>query len=500
MYVITENKVKKKIVLFAFGLILAVILALAVSAEEADSSLSEITSVGFSDPAAVTDGNRVSCSDSVSDVTVTVTRPDNIASVYVVFDRVPEEWTIIPVGGDEGVVCGTNGFLHELVDVPSLVGNTNSVILNFPAGTSVAEIYAFSEGDLPDFVQKWEKPLDRADLLLLSSHSDDEQLFFAGVLPLYAGERGLDVQVVYLVSHFNTHERPHEQLDGLWTVGVRNYPIISDFPDLYSESYDGAVEVFSQNGVEFEDFVGYITENIRRFKPLVVVSHDVNGEYGHGTHLICSAALSESLEAAKDSAKFPDSAQKYGVHTVEKAYYHLYPENGITLDLDTPLEHFGGKTAFEVTQDGFACHTSQHWTWFYEWIYGTPEAPITKATQIDRYSPCYYGLYYTTVGNDTVGGDFFENVKPYAEREAEAVQTEPVTETSPVTEPISPETAETAPAAEEEGGKKLDKTIIILLCVLAAVTLLAIFLAASAGSDKKRRRARRDSYRGYNGR
>ena len=82
----------------------------------------------------------------------------------------------------------------------------------------------------------------------------------------------------------------------------------------------------------------------------------------------------------------------------------------------TPLDSLDGKSPFQVTQDGFACHKSQHWTWFYKWIYGTKDRPITRAADIRSYSPCLYGLYYTAVGPDEVGGDLFEHVETYAAR------------------------------------------------------------------------------------
>jgi hypothetical protein len=112
----------------------------------------------------------------------------------------------------------------------------------------------------------------------------------------------------------------------------------------------------------------------------------------------------DKLNLLKD---FEAYAEKEGVtkNEIKKEWV-----NQIVMDYDTPLESFGGKTAFEVTQDGFACHKSQHWTWFYKWIYGSEENPYTKASQIKTYSPCQYGLYHTTVGTDVVGGDFFENV------------------------------------------------------------------------------------------
>ena len=74
-------------------------------------------------------------------------------------------------------------------------------------GAKISDVYAFSAGTLPDFVQNWEKPLERADILLNSSHSDDDQLFFAGLLPYYAS-RGCDIQVVYYTDHKNETAPP----------------------------------------------------------------------------------------------------------------------------------------------------------------------------------------------------------------------------------------------------------------------------------------------------
>ena len=92
------------------------------------------------------------------------------------------------------------------------------------------------------------------------------------------------------------------------------------------------------------------------------------------------------------------------------------------MDFDVPLESLGGKTAFQVTQEGFGCHKSQHWTWFYKWMYGTADRPIKKAADIVKYSPCYYGLYDSKVGIDCVGGDFMENIQAYEERALEAAR------------------------------------------------------------------------------
>lgn len=357
---------------------------------------------------------------------IEVSREDGIGFLYVKFDRVPQVWTMTDISTGQVYECGTEGFLHEYVKVEGLPAKLR---LDFPAETVIADIYVFSDGQIPEWVQVWEPPCEKADLLLVSTHSDDEQLFFAGVLPYYAGELGYEVQVAYVVQHFavgksQNHVRPHEQLDGLWTVGVRHYPVMSDFPDVYAESKDRqtaflqAEEAFGKYGISYQDFVAYMVGNFRRFKPLVVVSHDLDGEYGHGAHVLCASAITEAIEAAKDAEQFPQSADAYGTHEVGKVYLHLYGENKIVMDWDVPLESFGGKTAFEVTREGFDCHKSQHWTWFYGWIYGKEGRVVNKATDIRSYSPCKYGLYYSGVGPDEQGGDFFEHVWTYAQREA----------------------------------------------------------------------------------
>ena len=225
------------------------------------------------------------------------------------------------------------------------------------------DIYAFAAGSLPDFVQKWEKPLERADILLNSSHSDDDQLFFAGLLPYYAS-RGCDIQVVYYTDHKNETRRRHELLNGLWTVGIKYYPVISNFPDYYSKTIEGALKTIATEGYTENDALGFQVEMLRRFKPQVAVSHDFNGEYGHGMHKLNAAMMKRAVEISGDKSFFPETAEKYGVYTPKKLYVHLYGENKIVMDYDTPSEFFGGKTPFEMSKLGFAEHKSQQGTWF----------------------------------------------------------------------------------------------------------------------------------------
>ncbi len=437
-----------------------------VYAQEADLTSAVIIAEGFQKNQSIADGNRGTYSICKETGSVEISSETGIAGIYVEFDRIPTEWTVTNPADGTSITCGKHGMLHEFADVVAAFGSLpQTLLLEFPQGTVVADVYAFGEGELPAFVQNWEPPCEEADLLLLTSHSDDEQLFFSGVLPYYAGERGLQVQVAYVVQHFEAngvqnHVRPHELLDGLWTVGVRHYPVMSEFPDLYAESKDRekafnqAIKAYESAGIAYTDFLGYIIECLRRFKPLVVVSHDLDGEYGHGAHVVCAQALTEAIALAADEKAYPESFEKYGVWETEKVYLHLYEENPIVMDWDVPLEHFGGKTAFEVSQEGFGCHKSQHWTWFYKWMYGNAERPIKKAVDIRSYSPCHYGLFYTKNGLDTMGGDFLENVVTYEERRMIA---EREAEEKRLAELEAQKAAEEAKKAEEEAAKKAEE-------------------------------------------
>ena len=71
-----------------------------------------------------------------------------------------------------------------------------------------------------------------------------------------------------------------------------------------------------------------------------------------------------------------------------------------------------GKTAYEVSKEGYSKHLSQQWTWFTDWINGKNNN-YTKATDIKTYSPLKYGLFFSNVGEDTQKNDILENITYY---------------------------------------------------------------------------------------
>ena len=136
-----------------------------------------------------TDGVYGTYAEALENNYVTLSCKEGISCVYVEFDWIPEgPWTIkddFSSASDASIECGGSGFLHEYQDLGKRFGYKPAMVdITFPEGTKIANIYAFP-GEAPSWVQKWEPMLEKADLLLVSTHSDDEQLFFAGVLRWY---------------------------------------------------------------------------------------------------------------------------------------------------------------------------------------------------------------------------------------------------------------------------------------------------------------------------
>lgn len=368
---------------------------------------------GFENEKLIRDGKAAEGA-TVNNGRITLTAKENIGGIYVKFNTVPTEWVI--TDGKKSVKGGAKGFYHEFVDVSAGIGETRTLTLSFGGNFEISELEVYSVGEIPSTVQRWEEPHEYADLLLFSSHSDDDQLYFAGLIPYYVA-LGYKVQVAYLTNHPKEIHRRHELLDGLWTAGCKAYPILRDLPDFRIDDLNQTIAKYESLGVSYATLEGFVIETIRRTRPLVTVTHDVNGEYGHGMHLLLSKMVREAVNKTADPSIYPASAEKYGAWQMPKTYIHLYDQNKIVLDFDVPLEHFGGKSAFRMSQLAFKCHVSQQrWSMFTDWIYGKNKE-ITRAAQITTYNPAHYGLYSSTVGADVAKNDMFENLSEYLFRE-----------------------------------------------------------------------------------
>lgn len=383
--------------LLALAMLPLVLPAAAQSAEAIDLSAEcavTVASKGFTAERMFDRDWRTYWNGEPGSKTITIKSPEPIFGLYIGWFSTPREWVLEQkIGGSwQQTQFEPSTFQH----IYYALDGAKEIRLK-PVGKGgdwfgMEEIFVLGEGEVPGWVQRWEKPDDKCDLLLFFAHPDDEALFFGGTLPTYAGEKQLDV--VAAVFSSGARYRVSELLNSLWAMGLTQYPVIGPFHDKFSSNLNSAYKEFGKTKTQ-----RYAVELFRAYKPDVVVTHDVNGEYGHGMHRLCADLALYAFDAAADAGKYEESAQQHGTWQAGKLYIHLYPENRLTMDWDQPLAAFGGKTGFEMAEAAYAFHVSQH---KYEQF---------KVEPRDSQYSCYdFGLAKSTVGPDVLRNDFMENL------------------------------------------------------------------------------------------
>ena len=218
-----------------------------------------------------------------------------------------------------------------------------------------------------------------------------------------SAERKKRVVVAYL--SYSNPARRSEALNGLWTLGVRHYPEFGGFRDKWSNKLAEAYKTLGQ-----EKVLAWVTEMYRKHQPEVVVTHDLNGEYGHGQHKLTADAAIQGYSLAANPAEYPESAAKYGPWQVKKLYVHLYGEEDsrTRFDWTVPLESMGGKTGLELAAEAYAMHVTQ--TNASVKIHGKWERLSVEVTG-SAFPNTDFGLYATEVGPDETRSDFLEHIE-----------------------------------------------------------------------------------------
>ena len=332
-----------------------------------------------------------------------------VYGLYLCFNKMPSSYAIQRKSGDDWIPVTEEGnpqFHHIFYE---LNGEETIRIISTEENESVMafnEIFAFGEGEIPDWVQRWELPVEKADLMVFIAHPDDEMLFFGGTIPTYAGEKKKKVEVVYIT--YSNKVRRSEALNGLWEMGVRNYPEFGPFADRYPETGELSDSYILAGGKE--KVQEWLTGVFRKYGPDVVVTHAVTGEYGHPQHKMAADSSKDCFTLAADPESFPASASAYGTWQVKKLYLHLYGEEGdqTVFDWDVPMDAFGGRTGAQVASDAFALHVTQKGAGVRrkgEYVEFTVEVFGAK-----YYPYNVFGLYSSTVGEDEAKNDFLEHI------------------------------------------------------------------------------------------
>lgn len=347
----------------------------------------------------ILDRNNVTRSSLKKGTVLTCTSKKEIGGLYIETETPAGSITI--TAGDRTIETEEDSYLHFYTGGI----NAKKFTVTFHKAVSVTNIYFLTKGILPDWVQFWEPTPEQCDLMIMATHYDDDTLYFGGIAP-WAMDQGASVIVTFYCDHRQEPYRKHEMLDGIWASGIRTYPVFGSYADSGLVDYPTAVSQLTEAGISWENMLERQVEIFRKYKPQIVLTHSFTGEYGHSQHILCEQISTEAAMMAGNEFVFPELTEKYGAHSISKVYIHNYygPSGHIVLDLDRPLESFQGRSAYEITVDAFRKHKSQV-SGFIGWLTGPG-----SAAGITSYSPCEWGLYYSTVGNDTHTDTVFDNI------------------------------------------------------------------------------------------
>ena len=284
--------------------------------------------------------------------------------------------------------CRTDGFF--MTSVP-LLQDTRKVIVKPEDGylCALSELRVYAEGYPYHAVQKWETVPEKIDILLVSTHQDDEFLFFGGSIPYYSWRDDVTIAVVYMANCGRLRYR--EALNGLWCAGLKYHPLCLGLDDYLTYNVEEAAAKWRSDDPE-----KLLTRIIRQYKPEVILTQDFNGEYGHAQHKVTTRTVTECLKLAEQADYDPESAETWGVWSVRKLYVHLYDQNEIRMNWEQALTD-PVITPMFLAKEGFDKNKSQ-------------QAYFSMERQGNLYDNHLFGLYYSSVGPDVLKNDFMENI------------------------------------------------------------------------------------------
>ena len=248
----------------------------------------------------------------------------------------------------------------------------------------------------------------------MCAHPDDEGIFFGGALPYYSRVLHLPTMLVCMTAGRDP-TRSAELLRAAWTYGLRYQPVLGPFADVNSggvpnNPYPHTIDMtwdYWADGVPQGDgsdveagktrAINYVAEQIRRYRPDVIITQDLNGESGHDNHKATAYAVTRAFFVAADPTATATNLAGLAPWQARKLYVHLYPTNRLFHKYwEIPFPALSNQTPRQVATAGLACHVSQGPS---RWRVASVYAP---GVGYSAWPSEWWGLYASAVGPDTV--------------------------------------------------------------------------------------------------
>lgn len=260
----------------------------------------------------------------------------------------------------------------------------------------------------------WQPRPQKAGLLVVAAHPDDEGIFFGGTIPYYAKVKGISTILLSMTSgDSNTDSQIREQQlrAAAWTYGMRWQPLFARLKDRPTD-VNGTWDIWADGVIDGDDIAAgrlkaamYVAKIIRLYRPEIIATHSTTGEYGHNDHI----ATCQSVIDAWSLAANPEiDIEGLPPWQPKKLYVHEWNTNRLFHDYwETPDSNLNGKTPRQTTLAGLQYHYNQSNV---STIYLTGEVRAGW----DAHPSEWWGLYGSTVGYDTITPDFMVAGQSYS--------------------------------------------------------------------------------------
>lgn len=174
-------------------------------------------------------------------------------------------------------------------------------------------------------------------LMSVHAHADDETITMGGTLALCA-DRGIttcnvcctDGKLATIVDPSMPEEETRPRLAEIRQAELRAAMGILGVNEVVFLGYgDSGMAGADTNKLpdafwmaSLDEAAGRIVEQIRRFRPHVVVTYDAYGSYGHPDHIQTHRAALLAVEAAHIATMYPEGGEPW---MVRKLYYTAFP-------------------------------------------------------------------------------------------------------------------------------------------------------------------------------
>ena len=328
-------------------------------------------------------------------INIRIPKSKKIDGILIKFYQENNNYTVLSYSKDRKLINYFNNseypMLHKYFKLSEETSDIKIIIRGNKKQKGICLLRIYEKNKVGFSVEQW-KPPEKSDLMVVSSHRDDELLYFGGTIPYYSFIKKKKICTVFMSG--NDIIRLREALSSQWSMGIKNYPIFMGFEGGNHLNINRTLNIWG--GEEF--VIGKMVEKIRQYKPGVIVTHDLKGEYGHPSHRTTTLVVRKAILFAANPNKFKYSYNIYGTHEAKKLYIHLYKRNQVIMNWHKRSYLINYKTPFELACIGYDKYYSQH------------KRFGMTFKKVKKYPNYLYGLIYTKVGKDIEKNDFFENI------------------------------------------------------------------------------------------